>query len=157
MTVSAKVQERFDALLQEHEITHPGQYLIFKIEDGTYAVGPSHDKARIAYKAKYGEGEQSYGQFLGNTIKITHDAVKPGVYRHFKGNTYHVLGVVENTETKELTVVYIPQMGPYAHKLSDRDLKMFLDYVEGNKDAPDYKGPRFTLVEERHLEIHLRV
>ncbi len=77
------------------------------------------------------------------------DTVKPGVYRHFKGNVYHVLGVAENTETGELTVMYIPQYGPYAGKLSNRNLAMFLENVEGHKDRPEYKGPRFELIEER--------
>ena len=75
------------------------------------------------------------------------DSVKPGVYRHFKGNIYHVLGVAENTETRGLVAVYIPQYGEHKGKLSCRDLKMFLEEV----DRPEfnYKGPRFVLVEER--------
>lgn len=77
------------------------------------------------------------------------DSVKPGVYKHFKGNTYHVLGVAENTETKELTVVYIPQYGEHAGKLSNRELKMFLEEVD--KPELGYKGPRFQLVEERNF------
>jgi hypothetical protein len=79
--------------------------------------------------------------------ELSRDSVKPGVYKHFKGNTYHVLGVSENTETKELTVVYIPQHGEHAGKLSNRNLKMFLE----NVDRPElgYKGPRFQLLEER--------
>ena len=46
-------------------------------------------------------------------MSIAHNTVKPGVYRHFKGNIYHVLGIAENTETGELTVVYIPQYGEH--------------------------------------------
>ena len=38
-------------------------------------------------------------------MSLDRNSVKPGVYRHFKGNVYHVLGVSENTETGELTVV----------------------------------------------------
>ena len=78
---------------------------------------------------------------------LSRDSVKPGVYYHFKGNTYHVLGVAENTETRELTVVYIPQYGKHAGKLSNRDLKMFLEEI----DRPEipYKGLRFRLIEER--------
>jgi hypothetical protein len=61
---------------------------------------------------------------------ISRDSVKPGVYRHFKGNSYHVLGVAENTETGELTVVYIPQYGEHKGRLANRDLAMFLDEVD---------------------------
>ena len=78
---------------------------------------------------------------------FSRESVKPGVYKHFKGNVYHVLGVSENTETKELTVVYIPQYGEHKGKLSNRSLTMFLEEV----DRPEfnYKGPRFLLTEER--------
>jgi hypothetical protein len=75
--------------------------------------------------------------------------VKPGIYRHFKGNIYHVIGVAENTESGEFSVVYIPQHGPHAGKLSNRPLSMFLETIENHKDRPDYTGPRFELVEER--------
>ena len=78
--------------------------------------------------------------------ELSRESVKPGVYKHFKGDVYHVLGVSENTETKELSVVYIPQYGEFAGKLSNRELKMFLEDV----DRPElgYKGPRFQLIEE---------
>lgn len=81
-------------------------------------------------------------------MQLERGSVKPGVYQHFKGNIYHVLGVSENTENKEeLMVVYIPQQGAYAGRLSHRPLQMFLEEV----DRPEfnYKGPRFALIEER--------
>ncbi len=79
------------------------------------------------------------------------NGVKPGIYRHFKGNIYHVLGVSENTETHELTVIYIPQHGPFAGRLSNRKLEMFLETVSHHKERPDYVGPRFELIEERQF------
>lgn len=79
--------------------------------------------------------------------KLSRESVKPGVYRHFKGNTYHVLGVAENTETHKLTVVYIPQYGEHAGKLSNRPLAMFLEEVD--RPELNHKGPRFQLIEER--------
>ncbi len=75
--------------------------------------------------------------------------VRPGIYKHFKGNTYHILGVAENTETGEETVVYIPQYGDYAGKLSNRPLAMFLEEVD--RPELDYKGPRFIFEEEREF------
>ncbi len=80
-----------------------------------------------------------------------HDQVKPGVYKHFKGNTYHVLGVAENTETGEKTVVYIPQYGDFAGRLSNRPLPMFLEEVD--RPEINYKGPRFAFIEERHFVV----
>ena len=34
------------------------------------------------------------------------EEIKPGVYRHFKGNEYRVLCVAKHSETEELMVVY---------------------------------------------------
>ena len=34
------------------------------------------------------------------------EEIKPGVYRHFKGNEYRVLCVARHSETEELMVVY---------------------------------------------------
>jgi hypothetical protein len=31
---------------------------------------------------------------------------RPGIYRHYKGNTYRVLGVAHHSETEEPLVVY---------------------------------------------------
>ena len=78
---------------------------------------------------------------------VAQNTVKPGVYRHFKGNIYHVLGVAENTETGELTVVYIPQYGEHKGRLANRDLAMFIEEVD--RPEHNYKGPRFQLIEER--------
>jgi len=38
-------------------------------------------------------------------------SVRPGRYRHFKGNEYEVLGVARHSETHELLVVYRPLYG----------------------------------------------
>lgn len=82
-------------------------------------------------------------------MELDRNSVKPGIYRHFKGNIYHVYGVSENTETGELTVMYIPQLGPHAGRLSNRKLEMFLETVSNHKERPEYTGPRFELLEEK--------
>lgn len=63
-----------------------------------------------------------------------------GIYRHFKGNNYDVLGVAVHSETGEQLVVYRPMYGD--RKLTVRPLEMFTDHVERGK----YSGPRFVLV-----------
>ena len=35
----------------------------------------------------------------------------PGVYRHYKGGQYRVMGLATHTETKEVMVVYAPDKG----------------------------------------------
>ncbi|HXV27128.1 MAG TPA: DUF1653 domain-containing protein [Candidatus Paceibacterota bacterium] len=80
-------------------------------------------------------------------MALSRDSVKPGVYRHFKGNLYDVIGVAENTETGQLTVVYIPQRGDHKGLLANRDLAMFLEDVD--RPELNYRGPRFRLLQER--------
>jgi hypothetical protein len=52
----------------------------------------------------------------------------PGLYRHFKGNLYEVLGVAKHSETLEELVVYRPQYGEGG--LWVRPKAMFLETVE---------------------------
>ncbi len=68
------------------------------------------------------------------------DALKPGIYRHYKGKDYEVLGVAIHSETEEAHVVYRALYGAYT--LCIRPKNMFMEEVE----KPDYKGPRFKLV-----------
>lgn len=54
--------------------------------------------------------------------------IKPGVYRHFKGRYYLVLGVARHSETGELLVVYQPLYGEAQWFV--RPLAMFEEQVE---------------------------
>ena len=54
--------------------------------------------------------------------------LKPGRYRHFKGNEYQVIGVATHSETEESLVVYRPLYGD--GDLWVRPLTMFTDTVE---------------------------
>ena len=53
--------------------------------------------------------------------------IRPGRYRHYKGNDYEVIGIARHSETEEKMVVY--------RKLYDdgslwvRPLAMFIEYV----------------------------
>ncbi|MCA9155188.1 MAG: DUF1653 domain-containing protein [Pirellulaceae bacterium] len=68
--------------------------------------------------------------------------VETGVYRHFKGQEYVVLGVARHSETDEEFVVYRPDYGD--KQLFIRPLSMFLESVihEG-QTVPRFKylGP----------------
>lgn len=67
--------------------------------------------------------------------------IVPGMYRHFKGGLYDVIGVAKHSETSEVCVVYRAQQE--AGELWIRPLAMFSDHVE--RDG--YSGPRFVRVE----------
>jgi len=69
-------------------------------------------------------------------------AIRPGRYRHYKGNEYTVLGVARHSETLEEIVVYRQEYGD--HGLWVRPASMFLETVE----LEGKKVPRFRLVED---------
>ena len=69
------------------------------------------------------------------------EKIKPGRYRHFKGNEYEVLGVAKHSETLEPMVVYRALYGEGG--LWVRPLSMWDEHVE--RDG--YKGPRFICIE----------
>jgi hypothetical protein len=73
-----------------------------------------------------------------NTAQIT-----PGVYRHYKGKNYFVLGLSKNTETNEICVVYRPLYDTDWPQLVHRNVHMFLeDVMVDGKTVP-----RFARVE----------
>jgi hypothetical protein len=68
--------------------------------------------------------------------------IKPGKYRHFKGNEYEVIGIASHSETLEPMVVYRALYGEQG--LWVRPLSMWNEIV----DRDGYHGPRFYPVEE---------
>jgi hypothetical protein len=71
----------------------------------------------------------------------TKTGIKPGIYRHFKGNEYLVLDVAIHSETDELMVIYQPQYG--TRELWVRPLSMFQDNVEvDGKPVPRFEWVR---------------
>ena len=65
--------------------------------------------------------------------------VRPGVYRHYKGREYRVVGVAKHSETEEELVVYQP-LYEGTYPLWVRPLAMFVEEVDG--------APRFAYVGE---------
>lgn len=63
--------------------------------------------------------------------------IKTGIYRHYKGNLYHVIGEVIHSETEELLVIYRALYGEY--KLWVRPKAMFFENVEvGGQIVPRF-------------------
>ncbi len=75
-----------------------------------------------------------------------------GLYRHFKGNIYRVLGLAKHTETNEILVIYnccdinFPSGVEEYGDIYARPIKMFLSEVDREK-YPDAKQKyRFELI-----------
>ena len=63
--------------------------------------------------------------------------LRPGLYRHFKGNLYKLLYVAKHSETLEEMVVYQALYGEQGNWV--RPASMWNEHVE--RDG--YSGPRF--------------
>ena len=68
--------------------------------------------------------------------------IKPGKYRHFKGNYYEVIGIAHHSETMEEMVVYRALYGE--HGLWVRPAAMWTETV----DRDGNHGPRFEYLGE---------
>lgn len=79
------------------------------------------------------------------------DAVKPGLYRHFKGTRYRVLGVFEHTETHDHLVVYTVNDGPYMGARWVRPLEHFLSPAPVEPGSSELV-PRFVEIVEHTVE-----
>jgi hypothetical protein len=72
--------------------------------------------------------------------------IQTGLYRHYKGNTYQVIGIAKHSESEEDLVVYRALHGAFG--LWVRPLGMFCEKVEiGGKLVP-----RFELIAEENGE-----
>lgn len=75
---------------------------------------------------------------------MTDISIRPGIYEHYKGKKYFVLGLSRNTETNEVCVVYRPLYETDWPQLVHRNAAMFFESV-----MLDGKPvPRFRLLAE---------
>ena len=68
------------------------------------------------------------------------DEIRPGRYRHFKGNEYEVIGLARHSETQEEMVVYRALYGDFG--LWVRPAQMWNETVE--RDGKTFR--RFTYI-----------
>lgn len=64
--------------------------------------------------------------------------LKNGLYRHYKGKHYEVIGIAKHSETAEELVVYRPLYGERG--LWVRPLKMFTETLAGGVKRFEYCG-----------------
>ncbi len=73
--------------------------------------------------------------------------LQTGLYRHYKGREYRVLGLARHSETEEELVVYQALYGDYG--LWVRPLAMFHETVEVEGETL----PRFALLRSERVEF----
>jgi hypothetical protein len=66
----------------------------------------------------------------------------PGVWRHYKGNTYLALGLARQDETNEVVVVYVRLYERAGLPMSTRKLSIWNEMVEHDGG----RVPRFAFV-----------
>ncbi|MEX0673107.1 MAG: DUF1653 domain-containing protein [Candidatus Paceibacterota bacterium] len=69
---------------------------------------------------------------------------KPGIYKHFKGDKYRVIGVCKHSETLEELVMYEALYDNPESKLWVRPLGIFMETIERG----DTKTPRFQFLKD---------
>lgn len=69
--------------------------------------------------------------------------IQTGTYRHYKGNTYQVIGIAKHSETEKHFVVYRALYGECG--LWVRPLEMFCEKVE----VAGKLVPRFELIQQK--------
>lgn len=77
--------------------------------------------------------------------------IKPGIYKHFKGNLYQVYELARHSETDEVLVVYRPLYGDKA--LWVRPLVQFLEKVDMDEGGGSRLIPRFCWQSESGEEV----
>lgn len=79
------------------------------------------------------------------------NAPSPGLYKHYKGNLYQVLGMARHSETEEWLVVY---QALYAEKgFWLRPLSIWLEPVTQEGVDPQNAVTRFSLVTANQVSL----
>lgn len=86
-------------------------------------------------------------EILRQIREKTMPSIKPGVYRHFKGNEYEVIGMANHSETLEQMVVYRAMYGERG--LWVRPASMWSQTVQ----TPNGEVKRFAYIRDKNDEV----
>jgi hypothetical protein len=121
------------------------------LADKTNGPLPSEQRPRTRVVAHIPDGlpaewlTDTSGERLTQPTIGTYVVPEPGLYRHFKGGTYEVLGTVLHSETREPMVRYrrVDGSGP-EHYEQVRPANTWSDLVVEVMSGTGYVGPRFV-------------
>lgn len=88
---------------------------------------------------------------MPTTNSLDQSTIEPGLYRHYKGGLYKVLGAARHSETLEILVVYEALYKNDLGQLWVRPLKMFTETVQPNGPG-SLVVSRFKKIDEHEQE-----
>ena len=74
--------------------------------------------------------------------------MQTGIYQHYKGKLYLVIGTANHSETQERLVVYIPLYEHRGEPMAARPYEMFNEEVE----VDGVRVPRFRFIGESFIQ-----
>lgn len=72
----------------------------------------------------------------------------PGIYKHYKGNYYRVVGEARHSETEQWLVVYSPLATPDSLWVRPKDMFYEDVVIEAGDSGEQRRVPRFAFVGE---------
>lgn len=128
-------------------VSRPKNSLLGKADSDMIPISTTttDGNATVLYSDRRSGEWSSYAQSGSDglrSMKSSCPTLTPGVYRHFKGRLYEVVGVAPLVDSNDAFVVYRPLYGD--QKLVIRSFNEFVEWVE--RDGR--KQPRFQLCQE---------
>ena len=80
--------------------------------------------------------------------------LKMGIYKHYKGKLYLVIGTAQHSETQEKLVVYVPLYEHTGEPMSVRPIEMFLSTVMIEVDYGVDRPRGYTEVRKQSLIVN---
>ncbi len=126
-SIEAKIVKALDKICYSMQFSISGNIIYFAKDSG--------HESRKRYAEPHLEFNKTlteiFDYFSEKIVQEEQPAVKPGIYEHYKGGKYRVIGTSKHSETLEDMIMYTP-LYESEYKLWSRPSAMFLDEVEFN-------------------------